>query len=264
MCRFVAVVADRPAGLGPLLVSGPHALMRQSNCDRRGVCHDSGWGLGFYADGRPERVRSTRHAWADPLFRGTVEGLRTRVAVAHVRLATIGRVAERNCHPFERGGWLFAHNGTLVGFAAEPAPLLRLIPPPFHDDLEGETDSEHVFRLLLARLAGRSDADGVAAVVRETVRELTDLYPGSDADPTRLNIVLTDGRVLIAVRWGHWLYRLDQRGPGPVEPADGGRPVRAVALASEPPTDDGWDEVPDKSVVVVRDDLSAAVVPIPG
>jgi glutamine amidotransferase len=261
MCRFVAVTADRPAGLGPLLVSGPHALIRQSNCDRRGVCHDSGWGLGYYDGGRPRRVRSIRPAWDDPLFRHTAEVVRTRAAVAHVRLATVGQVAERNCHPFERDGWLFAHNGTLVGFAAEPGPLRRLIPDPFLSDLEGETDSEHVFRLLLARLGNRPPADDVAEVVRQTVRELADLYPGSDADSTRLNIVLTNGRVLAATRWGHWLYRFDQRGAGPIEAAG---PVRAVAFASEPPTEGDWKEVPDRTILLVRDDLSTAVLPVPG
>jgi predicted glutamine amidotransferase len=225
MCRFIAVIADRPAGLGPLLVSSPHALMRQSNCDRRGVCHDSGWGLGYYDGGRPRRVRSIRPAWDDPLFRQTAEAVRTRAAVAHVRLATIGQVAERNCHPFERDGWLFAHNGTLVGFAAEPGPLQQLIPEPFLSDLEGETDSEHIFRLLLARLRQQPPhTDDAADVVRRTVRELADLYPGSDDDPTRLNIVLTDSRVLAASRWGHWLYKFDQWGAGPM---DGHGPVRA-------------------------------------
>lgn len=261
MCRFVAVAADRPVCLDPLLVSGPHALMLQSNCDRRGVCHDSGWGVGYFDAGRPRRVRSVRHAWADPAFRQTAAAVRTRVSIAHVRLATIGRVAERNCHPFEHDGWLFAHNGTLVGFAADPRPLLDLIPGPFRHGLDGETDSEHIFRLLLSRMEGPdSPPDAVAVVVRDTLRQLADLYPGSDADPTRLNVALTDGRTLIAARWGHWLHRLDQTGPGPLAADDG--PARAVAFASEPPTDDAWEEVPDRTVVLVRPDLSTAVLPV--
>lgn len=265
MCRFVAVAADRPVGLDHLLLSAPHALVRQSNRDRRGLCHDSGWGVGFYTAETPDRVRSTLPAWQDPLYRDTVERVRTRVAVGHVRLATVGRVAERNCHPFAAGRWLFAHNGTLVGFAAEPDPLLRLIPAPYRDGLDGETDSEHVFRFLLGRLDDRagSDADAVAAVVRDAVRDLADLYPGSDADPTRLNLIVTDGRTLVAVRWGHWLYRLDQAGPGPVA-ADDGAAVRVVALASEPVADEGWVEVPDRSVVLVRDDLTTASLTVPG
>ena len=66
MCRLFAVRADRAVNAAPALVSAPHALVRQSCCDLRGECHPSGWGVGYYAGGRPVRVRSTLPAAEDP------------------------------------------------------------------------------------------------------------------------------------------------------------------------------------------------------
>lgn len=256
MCRLIAAYADRPVSFRPLLLDAPHALIRQSNRDRRGKCHDSGWGLGQYAEGVPVRVRSTQPAWQDPLYRESVDRIHSSLVLAHVRLATVGRVAERNCHPFTMGPWLFAHNGTLVGFTSEPEPLRAMIASEYLENFDGETDSEHIFRLLLSRLEGRTSPREVAGVVRSTVRELANLYPGSDADPTRLNLVLTNGHLLVAVRWGHWLYRWESNPVHTDEP-------RMLALASEA-VDEGWEEVPECSVVLVNEDLTTETLPIRG
>lgn len=52
--------------------------------------------------------------------------------IIHLRLATHGPVNARNCHPFEKGGVWFAHNG-----------VLPVIPE------KGMTDSETAFRRIL-------------------------------------------------------------------------------------------------------------------
>jgi hypothetical protein len=84
MCRFVALAADRPAGLSPLLVCGPHALIRQSNCDRRGLPRQR---LGpRVLRQRPARqVRSIRSAWDNSQFGHTAKVVRKRAAMAYVR-----------------------------------------------------------------------------------------------------------------------------------------------------------------------------------
>src|SRR5689334_4623853 len=111
MCRMFAVRADRPVRAEAALLSGPHALVRQSCCDLRGECHQEGWGVGYYTDGKPVRVRSARHALADPLFAETARTVASTTLIGHVRQASVGGAAERNNHPFVHGRWLFAHNG---------------------------------------------------------------------------------------------------------------------------------------------------------
>jgi len=258
MCRLFAVRADRPVCAEPALLTAPHALVRQSCCDLRGECHPNGWGIGSFANGNPVRIRSTRAANDDPLY---VEAARaiSPVVVGHVRQASVGGVSEANTHPFVHGRWLFAHNGTIQVFAGEPLHVWRRIPAHLRNRIEGETDSEHLFHFLLGRIEQRTSIrpEPVAETVGRALAEVAEWYPGTAHEPTRLNVVLTDGELFVASRWGHSLHIVELPAPG-VLTTDG--PVRGIAVASEQVTPAGWTEVPDRSVVVVRPDTSASVV----
>jgi predicted glutamine amidotransferase len=170
---------------------------------------------------------------------------------------------------------MFAHNGTLHGFAQDPERLGRLIPTHLRQCIQGETDSEHAFYFLLSRLdqvvgsvGGPAEADVVSGIMEDSIRTLADLFPGDGAESSQMNFVLTDGRVLVASRWGHTLFRLERRGlipdarDGPVEKSP---EYRALAVASEPTTtESSWVEVPERSVLRVHADLTHAVTPIRG
>lgn len=262
MCRLFAVRADRPVRVERPLVSAPHALRKQSCCDLRGECHDSGWGVGHFAGGRPVVVRSPHPARSDPRYAETAAAVESPTVIGHVRQASVGSVSERNNHPFAHGRWLFAHNGTVEGLAANPDPLRRMVPDRLRGFIQGETDSEQLFYALLSRLGDRTDPEAVAAAVGGLLREVAGHYPGTAKDPTRLNVVLTDGAVMAATWWGHTLHRLDRRGRGAVDAADGGEDLHAVAVASEPVTPDGWAELPDRSLLLVRPDLGWEVIPL--
>jgi glutamine amidotransferase len=255
MCRLFAVRADRPVSAEPALVSAPHALVRQSCCDLRGECHPSGWGVGYFAEASPFRIRSVRPAHDDLMYAEAARTAVSPIVIGHVRQASVGGVSEANTHPFVHGRWLFAHNGTVQGFAENPEPLLRLIPSHLRVGIEGETDSEHLFRVLLGRVE-RADADRLATAVGDVLREVLRLYPGTTAEPTRLNVILTDGNRFAASRWGHTLCRTELPAAGVVT-GDGG--VRGLAVASEPLTPVGWTEVPDRSVVVVGGDMRVSI-----
>src|SRR3954468_3914242 len=120
MCRLFALHANRPTRVTTSLLSAPHALQKQSGCDRPGHCHESGWGVGYYVEGQPVRVRSAQSSRVDPGYPALAESLAAATVLAHVRDASMGGVAERNSHPFVYGRWLFAHNGTLFGFSDDP------------------------------------------------------------------------------------------------------------------------------------------------
>jgi predicted glutamine amidotransferase len=265
VCRLFALRANQPTRVRESLLTAPCSLLRQSGCDRSGLCHDNGWGLGWYEEGRPVRQRAATAAQQDPRYRAAAESLRASTALAHVRQASVGGVSERNTHPFVHGPWLFAHNGTLQGFAEDAARLRRLIPADLLRCVQGDTDSEHLFYYLLGRLGPVTEgADAVAEVVRASLHTLAGLFPGDEAAPTRLNVVLTDGATLVATRWGHTLFWLERRGAvaadGPVEPSPA---YHALAVGSEPTTTEpGWAEVPDRSVLLIRPDLSHALTPI--
>src|ERR1700736_85353 len=73
MCRLFALRASRPGPARGPLCSDPHALVRQSLCDRRSQTHDSGWGIGYYAGDQVCRARSALPAADDPSYRELAE-----------------------------------------------------------------------------------------------------------------------------------------------------------------------------------------------
>src|SRR5207237_6676914 len=108
-------------------------------------------------------------------------------------------VAMENTHPFQRGRWLFAHNGTLpVWEKARPA-LEAQIDPGLRAGLEGETDSERCFLLFLTLLDGRSDVESASAALCETVRRAREVAAGGDQPPST-TFLATDGRMMLACR----------------------------------------------------------------
>src|SRR5947209_5745269 len=107
MCRLFGYRALEPASVQHELLEANNALCVQSRE------HPDGWGLGWYVGGEPQVARALEPAHADDDFAAVGRFLASRTIVAHVRKASVGRVALENTHPFEWGRWLFVHNGTV-------------------------------------------------------------------------------------------------------------------------------------------------------
>lgn len=113
--------------------------------------HKDGWGIAWYDEGDVRLVKEVLPAATSPCVRFIQRNpFVTPLVLSHVRKATRGDVALRNCQPFMRemgGAWhCFAHNGDLpdiTGVAAPPPGVYRPV---------GETDSELAFCALLERL----------------------------------------------------------------------------------------------------------------
>lgn len=242
----------------------PHSLLHQSSCDRQGESHRDGWGIGYYENGQPRRIRSEKPAGEDALYRKAASSVASDVILAHVRQASAGCVALRNVHPFVHGPWLFAHNGTLHGFTQNPQRLLGLIPEHLLGCIEGETDSEHAFYFLLGQLEmavdrtqGQAGVEITSRIMKQSIQSLASLFPGTAEEPSRFNFLLTDGKSLWASRWGHSLYWLERRGSdrtNPDRPTRASPDYRAVAVASEPTTPEPWSEVPNRTLFCIHAD----------
>src|SRR5436305_5558911 len=154
MCRLFGCRSRAVDAVSHELFHGANALRVQSRE------HPDGWGVGWYEDGTPHVVRSLTPAHGDADFEKLSQFVSAQTVVAHVRKASVGRVAEENTHPFQRGNWLFAHNGTLPDFAEHQAALEAEIAPALREKLRGETDSERCFLLFLTRLMRRCEIDG--------------------------------------------------------------------------------------------------------
>jgi glutamine amidotransferase len=221
MCRHLAWLG-RPRTLASLVLEPPSSLLVQSYAPRRqryGTVNADGWGVGFYAPGRPEpaRWRSARPLWGDPSFASVAPVVSSGCVVAAVRSATVGMpIEESAAAPFTDGRWLLSHNGR-VNRAVLPASA----------HAESTVDSA-----LLAALVFDRGMGALATTVAEV----------GAADPAaRLNLLAADGTRLLATTWGDTLSMLV---------TDEG-----TALASEPWDDDpAWRDVPDRHLVEVTPD----------
>lgn len=234
MCRHLAYVG-RGLPLADLVTAPGQGLYEQSWAPRRqrhGVVNADGFGLGWYpepAGSPPARYRRSVPIWADPNLADLLRTLHSGTVVAAVRDATPGTAQDETAAaPYSAGDWLFSHNGAIPGWQRLPQDLGVSADAEDLLTLESRCDSALLWYLLLRGLrTGAPMAEAVAALVRRIRR----IRPG-----VRLNLLLTDGRSLVATRCGDTLW---------CRQADGG-----VLVASEPDVRQGWQEVPDDTVLV--------------
>jgi glutamine amidotransferase len=255
-----AVFAPEPLSPAEALIDSPSSLAKLSAGDRVGDKHRDGWGIGWYDEQGSHVVRSAAPACDDPKFAATARSVRSPIILAHVRDASVGVVREENSHPFVYGPWMFCHNGTLENFDRLRPSFERETLPDLDDSRRGDTDSEHLFLWILSNLARegfaltpdgrdksceRVDVDGLFAVVRESLRRLLGWAAAAHvAEPKGLNLMLTDGRLFIAVRYGRtlWTRTLPSHAAG--------QPT--IVVASESTDERGpWREADDRSILTV-------------
>ncbi|OLR94547.1 ergothioneine biosynthesis protein EgtC [Actinokineospora bangkokensis] len=236
MCRHLGYLG--PAVPLARLLTGPTGLLTQTwaPADMRGggTVNADGFGVGWYAPGSAEPVRYRRAVpmWTDTSFAALSASVSSPAVLAAARSATVGMpVVETACAPFTDGRWLFSHNGVVRGWPGSVADLAAELPVVDLLTLDAPTDSALLWALVRNRLrAGVSAEDALASVVEDVAARAPD---------SRLNLMLTDGAVLVATTWWHSLSALV--GPD------------SVTLASEPWDDDPrWTPFADRLLVVAQ------------
>jgi predicted glutamine amidotransferase len=247
MCRLFGCHSIEPGPVTHELFHAANALRVQSKE------HPDGWGLGWFENGAPRVVRSLTPAHGDAEFEKLSHYVSARTILAHVRKASVGAVSMPNTHPFQRGPWLFAHNGTLPEWEKIRGPIEKLIDPSLLAHVHGETDSERCFLLFLTRLRRRCDVENASrddAV--EALRETQQLLRQAIPVPASTTFLLSDGRMFLACRRGRTLFLA-------APPQDESGRVAYVAVASEdpgePPPNEprrrSWRELEEESIVSV-------------
>lgn len=287
MCRLYGFIANESTKVECSLVRAQNALLHQSRMDSRGTSHHDGWGIAYYANAHPTLERHAAAAYEDVRFDDAAESVHARIVVAHVRKATEGGVSEANTHPFQVGCWAFAHNGTIPDFAKVRPRMEAQTAPEVLQLRRGTTDSEHVFLWLLDRIRQRnpdaidtgSHVEAIVDAMRQAIRSIERWCRDTDVGRVpRLNFILTDGRRLVASRRRNTLYWLERNDFQRCQDCDtchcpdcGDEPdavhqqregYRAVVVASEPITPEGWKEVPEGHVLAIDDRLRVAIVSV--
>jgi glutamine amidotransferase len=293
MCRFVAYLGE-PIVLEAMLFLPDSSIVEQSvHPQLLSAMNLAGFGVTAWDHASPDPDRPwTYRTPGLPFFDRNLRSLSRKAQadalVAHVRGVVLSDrevVDEGNVHPFRFEGvpTALAMNGDLEDFPAMRFDLVRHIRPELARRIEGTTDSEWLYALILSQLAdptAPADPDELAAgteralgIVRE-VRARRGLGLQS-----AVNVVLSDGHCLVATRfaydygWYHegWTFAGGERrydyttlwygvgtgfgchdgewGLGP----DGDRST-SMLVASEPLSANrtGWLEAPEYSLLVAK------------
>jgi ergothioneine biosynthesis protein EgtC len=282
MCRFLAY-RGAPILLDKLVYAPRHSLVRQSYRANESdePLNGDGFGIGWYvpdADPTPAVFVSVRPAWSDRNLRSIASKIRSGTVFAHVRAASTGLVSESNCHPFAYKQFLFMHNGNIDGFEKIKRRLRRELSDTAYDWVQGQTDSEHFFALLLTLLERKGWPGGPAALA-ETVEEalafVRRLKREERAEgPSTLNLAVTNGQGLVAMRYvsdrskAPTLYytagsRYECRdGIARMEKAEPSE--HAVLVVSERLTarKEDWKEIRPNTFLIVDENLGVALRPV--
>ena len=280
MCRFFALRATAPTAVHCCLVEAPNSLLVQSRQDLRGFEHADGWGIAAHRGAGFDAARGAPHeaGWAierqaDPAhdgtrFRAAAARSCATTVLAHVRRATVGRVALENTHPFRHGGWTFLHNGTVPYFAEIRDELLAELPAAHRAAIAGSTDSEHLFHFILARYERAPERPLLASLQQALERVIHWCRARGQEPHLGLNVLLSDGARMVGSRWQRSLHWLERAGRvacpvcGRPDAEGAGAGYRAVLIASEPITPEAWPEVPERSVFEVTPELRLRIQPL--
>lgn len=245
MCRHLAYLGP-PVPLAALILDPPHSLYRQAwapaDMCGGGSVNADGFGIGWYAPtGEPVRYRRGIPIWVDESLPGLARSITSGSVLAAVRNGTVGMpLSEPAVAPFLRDGWLFSHNGRISGWPTTIEELAAQLPVTELLTMDAPVDSALLWSLVRHRMAtGCPPARAVVSVVADVAAAAPD---------SRLNLLLTDGRQLLATTWTHSLWVR--------------RTADSVTVSSEPwSPDDGWQPVPDRSLLTATSS-TLAVTPL--
>ena len=291
MCRLVAYLGERVL-LDDVLFAPDSSIVEQAvHPQMLSAMNLAGFGVVAWdeqstAPEVPWTYRTPGLPFFDRNLRALSRKARATALLGHVRGVMLNDreiVNAQNVHPFsyEDTPISLAMNGDLDRFAEMRPDVAALVAPEIAKHVEGTTDSEWIYALLLTNLedpaAPIADPEELAEAVEKTLRQIRHIRDKRGFQrQSAVNLVISDGRSVIATRfafdygWYHegWTFAGGERrfdyttlwyaagtGYGMHEGEWGigpGGPQTSVIVASEPLTHDSsaWLEAPEYCLLV--------------
>lgn len=197
--------------------------------------HPNGWGLAlldrdnYSLEKEPVKAVNSNYLRArlnDPIVAHT--------ALAHIRLATVGNMERKNCHPFvgsDKSGrqWTLVHNGTIFEMDA------------IHRCAKcqtGDTDSECILLYLIDLINKEIDAKCRDLTTEERFK-IVDYLVIKASPKNKLNLLIYDGEILYAhTNYQKSLYRRTTD--------------KCVYISTQPLTNDEWELLPFTQLIAYQ------------
>ena len=262
MCRLLGYLGSS-IQLERILIKPERSLVVQSYKPQEmtaGLLNADGFGIGWYDDSElqnpPYAYKNILPIWNDANLPQLGRYIKSPCYLGYVRSSTSNLSVDMiNCQPFAHQNLLFIHNGFIDNFRET---LYRPIRNNLHDfayqRIEGTTDSEHIFALIVDELETDSSIS-LQQALNNTILRLVKL-----AQPNKINfsanIVLSNGRELAACRYSNrelspTLYYTKNN-----------HLSDAVIIASEPMFEGDWVCCPEHSLIGVGENLEVSITSI--
>lgn len=149
---------------------------------QRGIYNPHGFGFLFYTKNNPEpELVKKPYSLNHENINIKKYFFESKIIIGHVRLASCGRIAHENTHPFMMDSWGFAHNGTVT--SVKKWKLNKYVP-------SGDTDSEHAFLYLLEKLENIHSFSEQKEIIKKESEKIRKIG--------KFNFLLSDGKYLYA------------------------------------------------------------------
>jgi glutamine amidotransferase len=274
MCRFVAYLGEKPIILSEVLQKPSNSLVKQSKNALEGKLglNADGFGVSWYnhnIDQEPGLFRSIQPAWSDENLYYLSKKISSKCFLGHVRASTVGNVNILNCHPFVHKQFSFVHNGTVRDFNLLKKKLINNLSEEAFDLIKGQTDSEHLFTLIIDILSKQNKSpslNNLYLCFYEAIEQIKSLKNSIGLNSsTKINSVFTDGHRLIATRYISTnnsdtlslYYSTNNSSADESEYYN----HKYVLIASEPISDyfNTWHELPINHIMLVNKDLEIEI-----
>eukprot|EP00603_Paraphysomonas_imperforata_P007091 CAMPEP_0114430224 /NCGR_PEP_ID=MMETSP0103-20121206/9920_1 /TAXON_ID=37642 ORGANISM="Paraphysomonas imperforata, Strain PA2" /NCGR_SAMPLE_ID=MMETSP0103 /ASSEMBLY_ACC=CAM_ASM_000201 /LENGTH=358 /DNA_ID=CAMNT_0001599643 /DNA_START=236 /DNA_END=1312 /DNA_ORIENTATION=- len=175
-----------------------------------------GFGIAWYPSETPREDGSCTFkiptpVWSDKNLQRLGHFISAPVIMGHIRAASDGYnaleaviISHENCHPFKCGRYTFMHNGGIPSFAKMKRDVCNLLRLENYLEIDGSTDSEHIFALFLSNLCSKDmqlPASAIAEALNQTIGILLELSLEHNIGPSSLNITVTDGVHVVVSRF---------------------------------------------------------------
>ncbi len=216
MCRLVAYLGEQVV-LDEILFQPDSSIVEQAvHPQLLSAMNLAGFGVVAWDDQSPSAdlpwtYRTPGLPFFDRNLRALSRKARATATLAHVRgvlLSDREVVNEQNVHPFRYEGIpiALAMNGDLDRFSEMRNDLADLVAPELARKVEGTTDTEWLYALILSHLdnphAPAADPEELAGAVEKALRQVREVRERRGlVRQSAVNLVISDGRCLVATRF---------------------------------------------------------------